>query len=232
MSSRKRRAAVRTAEPRQTGGGQTVKRDMNDMWNTRIVQGVVGPILPTVVAALSLAATQALANPHVWVESRITFELEDHRVEGLRFAWRFDDYYSSHTIRTHDADGDGALGPEESGALRADSFDPLARFDYYVHVWAGGARREGHEVDRFMAKVEGKRLVYEFSMPVTPPADPREGPVVVSLFDPANAVDFRFAESEFLLADGEVKADCRFRVARGRGEQSGHPRPVTLECGG
>ena len=181
------------------------------------MQGVVGTSLPTVVALLCLAATQALANPHVWFEARITFELEEHRVEGLRFAWRFDDYYSSHAIRTHDLDGDGALELEEIRALRTDSFDPLARFDYFVHVWVGNERREGHEVDRFSAKVEGKRLVYQLSVPVTPPADPGEGPVIVSLFDLENAVDFRFAESDFLLADGEVEAGCRFRIARGRG---------------
>ena len=192
----------------------------------------LGVSLPAAILALSLAATPALANPHVWVETRITFELEDHRVERLRFAWRFDDFFSSHTIRTHDADGDGALGPEEIRALRTGAFDPLSRSDYFVHVWVGEERREGHEVDRFSARIEDKRLVYEFSMPVTPPADPGERPVVVSVFDREYEVDFRFAESNFILADGEVKTGCRFRIARGRGEQSGHPRPVTLTCGG
>ena len=196
------------------------------------MRSTLGAPFPAAVAALSLVAVPALANPHVWVETRITFELADHQVEALSFAWRFDDFYSSHAIRTHDLDGDGALGPQEVRALRTDSFDPLARFDYHVHVWVGDARREGHEVDRFSARVEDKRLVLEFSVPVTPPADPGEGPVVVSLFDGENEVDFRFAESNFVLADGEVRSGCRFRIARGRGEQSGHPRPVTLTCGG
>ena len=196
------------------------------------MRNALGALLTAIVPALSLAATPALANPHVWVETRITFELEDHRVEALTFAWRFDDFYSSHAVRTHDLDGDGALAPEEVRALRTDSFDPLARVDYYVHVWVADARRDGHEVDRFSAKVEDERLVVEFSVPVAPPADPAEGPVVVSLFDAANEVDFQFAESNFLLADGEVMSHCRFRIARGRGEQSGHPRPVTLTCGG
>ena len=188
--------------------------------------------LPAIALVLSLAAVQARANPHVWAEPRITFKLEGDRVGGLTFAWRFDEYYSSHTIRTYDLDGDGALEPAEVQALRTDSFDPLARFDYYVHVWVGDVKREGHRVDRFNARVEDRRLVYEFSVPVAPPADPGEGPVVVSMFDRRNEVAFRFAESDFLRVDGETRAGCKFRVARGRGEQSGHPQPVTLECGG
>ena len=196
------------------------------------MRSALGTFFPVAVLALSLAATQALANPHVWVEARITFQIEDHRVEALTFAWRFDDFYSSHAIRTHDLDGDGVLAPEEVRALRADSFDPLVRFDYYVHVWVGDARRAVQEVDRFSARVEDARLMFEFSVPVAPPADPGEGLVVVSVFDRENEVDFRFAESNFILAEGEVESHCRFRVARGRGEQSGHPRPVTLACGG
>ena len=192
----------------------------------------LGASLPTAVLILALAAAQALANPHVWVEARITFALEEHRVERLGFEWRFDDYYSAHAIRAHDLDGDGALEPDEVRALRADSFDPLARFDYFVHLWVSNEKREGHEAGRFAAKIEEERLVYEFSFPVSPPADPDKGPVIVSLLDHENEVDFRFAASDFVLADGEVKAGCRFRIARGRGEQSGHPRPVTLACEG
>ncbi len=200
-----------------------------------MMRGALGACLPAAGAVLSAflsAATPVVANPHVWVESRITFELEDSRVEALTFEWRFDDFYSAYAIRTHDLDGDGVLAPEEVQGLRAGSFDPLARFGYHVHVWVGGARREEHTVERFSARVEDGRLVIEFSVPVTPPADPAEGAVVVSLFDGRNEVDFRFAESNFLLADGEVGSDCRFRIARGRGDQAGHSLPVTLACGG
>ncbi len=162
----------------------------------------------------------------------MAFELEDDRVKGLAFVWRFDEYYSSHTIRSYDRDRDGALGHAEIQELRAGTFDPLGRSGYHVHVWASGRRHEGYSVDRFTARIEQERLVIEFSLPLTPPADPSDGPVIVSLLDPKNVVDFRFPTSGFLGVVGELKPTCKFRIARGKGEQAGHPRPVTLRCGG
>ena len=196
----------------------------------RTVRPSLRLLLPAL--ALALAVPRAHANPHVWVEATATFEFAEHRVTGLAFAWRFDEYYSSHTIRSFDRDGDGTLDAAEADALRSETFDPLARFDYHVHVWTEGGRREGHAIDGFAATIDEDRLVLEFSIPVMPPASPNDGSVVVSLFDPGNVVDFRFAESGFLLVDGEVTPGCKFRIARGEGEQSGHPRPVTLRCGG
>ncbi len=194
---------------------------------------VVTATLPALLVALSLAAPPpARANPHVWVEARMVFEFDDHRVKGLAFTWRFDDYYSSHAIRSYDRDGDGMLVRTEMRALRAGMFDPLGESEYHVHVWAGGGKREGHEIDRFTAKIVEKQLVIEFSVPVAPPADPGEGPVIVSLFDHENVVDFGFPRSGFLSVMGAVKPGCKFWLGRGKGAQSGHPRPVTLRCGG
>ena len=187
--------------------------------------------LPVLFLAVWLTAPPARANPHVWVESSITFRLGEGRVRGLTFVWRFDDYYSTHAIGFYDTDRDGVLGTEEIQALRAGTFDPLVRSDYYVHVWAGGRKQAGHSIDRFTARVEQGRLVLEFSVPVTPAADPRQDPVIVSLFDHKNVVDLRFARKGFLLVAGALSPDCRFRIARGKGEQAGHPQPVTLRCG-
>lgn len=188
-------------------------------------------VLAAWLLGLFLTPPPAHANPHVWVESRITFEIGEDGVRGFTFTWRFDDYYSTHAIRFYDINRDGVLGPDEMQALRAGTFDPLAGADYHVHVWAGQGRRQGHSIDRFTARVEESRLVVEFVVPVTPPADPREAPVVVSLFDPRNVVDFSFRKSQFLSVAGVVKPGCKFWIARGRGEQSGHPQPVTFRCG-
>lgn len=180
---------------------------------------LVSPVLP------------AQANPDVWVTTAVTFEFADHRLSALTFVWRFDDYYSSRGILTYDTDRDGTLGPVEVERLRAESFDALSRFEYYVHLWVGAEKRGGLEVGRFTARIDGDTLVYEFSTPVRPPAGPG-APVTVSLFDEETVVDFRLAKSDFLLVKGSMEAGCKFRLARGTGAQSGHRQPVTLDCGG
>ncbi|MDE0052128.1 MAG: DUF1007 family protein [Rhodospirillales bacterium] len=185
-----------------------------------------------VAVALSLAAGEARANPDVWVETTIAVAFDDERVSGLMVSWAFDDFYSAHAIRTYDLDRDGTFDSLESMTLRSETFDPLSGADYHVHVWSGDEKRHDVEVDNFEARIEDATLVYAFSVPLAPPLDPRNGPVTVSLFDPENFVDFNFPDSDFLLVSGAMGAGCKFRIARGEGAQSGHPRPVTLACEG
>ena len=179
-----------------------------------------------------LLAAEARANPDVWVETTITVAFDEQRVSGLNFSWAFDDFYSAHTIQTYDLDVDGTLNPLEVRNLRAETFDPLSPADYFVHIWSGEGKQEGVHVDRFVARIEQARVVYEFSVGVTPPLDPRTEPVTVSLFDRENFVDFSFSDSPFLLVSGEMAPGCKFRIARGVGAQSGHLQPVTLACDG
>ena len=193
---------------------------------------MVRPCALLVALTVSLAATEARANPDVWVETTLTVAFDDQRVSGLEFSWTFDDFYSAHTIQTYDLDGDGTLNPLEVRNLRAETFDPLSPANYFVHIWAGEEQQQVHNVKRFTARIEQVQLVYEFSVDVTPPLDPKVKPVIVSLFDRENFVDFSFSDSPFLLVSGEMTPGCKFRIARGKGAQSGHPQPVTLACEG
>ena len=193
---------------------------------------ILRPWALVVALTMSLAATEARANPDVWVEATITVAFDDQRVSGLGFSWAFDDFYSARTVQTYDLDRDGTLNPLEAKNLRAETFDPLSPADYFVHIWSGDEKRQGHDVDRFSARIKETKLIYEFSVALTPPLDPKEAPVTVSLFDRENVVDFNFSDSPFLLVSGEMTPGCTFSVARGKGAQSGHPQPVTLACEG
>ncbi len=181
---------------------------------------------------LSLMAMEiAYANPDVWVKAELTYHLSDSRVAGLTYVWHFDEYFSSRSIKIFDLDADGKLDSGEVEKLRRDSFDPLSQFDFYVHVWSGENKYTDLQVTEFSARIESSRLVYQFHLPLDSPAELATDPVIASLFDANTVVDFRFVKKNFLLVDGSLQPDCKFRVARGKGAQANHPQTVTLKCG-
>ena len=186
-------------------------------------------LLATSLLLLDIASTNA--NPDVWVKAGITYRFEGGKLTGFRFDWRFDEYFSSRSIQTYDADQSGVLEPAEVERLRVEAFDPLAQFDYYTHIWVAGKKREGLTIEDFAATIDGTHLVYRFTAALTLPLDPKTGAIVISLYDQNIVVDFRFFEENFLLVEGAMDSDCKFRIARGKGAQSGHPQPVTLKCG-
>ena len=193
---------------------------------------IVRPWALILALSVTMAAAEARANPDVWVETTITVAFDEQQVSGLGFSWAFDDFYSARTIQTYDLDGDGTLNSLEVRNLRAETFDPLSPVDYFIHVWSGEEKRERHNVDRFATRLEENHLVYEFSLAINPPLNPKHKSVAISLFDPEIFVDFNFVDSAYLLVSGEMTPGCAFSIARGRGAQSGHPQPVTLTCEG
>ena len=104
---------------------------------------ILRPWSLVVALTMSLAATEARANPDVWVETTITVAFDDQRVSGLEFSWNFDDFYSSRTIQTYDLDRDGALNPLEVKNLRAETFDPLSHGRLFRSHLVGGRKTPG-----------------------------------------------------------------------------------------
>lgn len=189
-------------------------------------------LLAAATILLIFGISVARANPDVWVKSGMTYRFEESKITGIIFDWRFDEFFSSRTIATYDVDQSGVLEVGEVDRLRDEAFDPLAQFGYYVHVWVAGEKRQDLVIEKFNARIDGKVLVYQFSVTLMPPADPSVGDIIVSLYDKSIYVDFNFVEKNFILIQGAMKPSCKFKVARGRGAQSGHRQPVTLKCGG
>ena len=180
----------------------------------------------------SLYAPDAYANPDVWVKSAMTYRFEDGKVTGIIFAWRFDEYFSSRTIKSYDLDQSGVLEAKEGERLRGEAFDPLKKFGYYVHIWVAGEKQDNLKIEDFAVSIDSNMLVYRFTVALTPPANPSAGDIVASLYDKSIYVDFRFIKKNFLLVEGAMNPGCKFQIKRGRGVQSGHRQPVTLICGG
>ncbi len=190
---------------------------------------LTAPLFAALIAAMGAPVVHA--NPDVWVRAGATYHFEDRKVSAITFEWRFDAYFSSRTIQTYDRDRSGVLEVAEIADLRGEAFDPLNKFDYYVHIWVGREKRGGPRIEKFTAAIDDRKLVYRFTVRLTPPADPAVEEIIASLHDRDTVVDFRLFEKNFLLVDGAMDPDCKFRIARGKGAQSGHAQPITLSCG-
>ena len=192
---------------------------------------VLGKLFCAVTILCILGAAGAAANPDVWVKAATTFRFEESKITGIRFEWQFDEYFSSRTIKTFDTDQNGSLDLMEVINLRKEAFNPLEKFAYYTHIWVAKTKRGAPIIENFKASIDENRLVYRFTIPLVPPADPGSSSVIASLYDEVYHVDFKFKEKNFILVDGEMNPSCKFKIKRGRGAMSGHRQPVTLFCG-
>jgi ABC-type uncharacterized transport system substrate-binding protein len=179
-----------------------------------------------------LFSTDARANPDVWVKAAVTYKFQGEKLASVGFEWRFDEYFSTQTIRTYDANQNGTLEANEIERLHREVFEPLKKFEYYVHVWVGQEKRQISAADGFSAAIDNANLIYRFNVPLAAAADPVADEVIVSLRDKETVVDFRLHEKNFILVEGGLRPDCKFKIGRGKGAQTGHAQPISLKCGG
>jgi len=169
------------------------------------------------------------ANPDVWVKARITYHFEDHLVTQLNYLWNFDDFFSSRTIVKYDRNRDGIFQSEELLLLRRDIFDPLYQFNYHVNIWKEGKKLKKIMAKNFKARIETKKLVFDFTVPLMPPANPGESPLITSLLDKKLFLDFSLFEKKFLIVKGFMRPSCKFQIKRGERSQN-FSQIVTLKC--
>jgi len=169
------------------------------------------------------------ANPDVWVKARITYFFEDHLVTQLNYLWKFDDFFSSRTIVKYDRNRDGIFESEELALLRREIFDPLSQFNYHVNIWKGGNKLKEITAKNFKAIIEAKKLVFDFSVPLMPPVNSEEGPLITSLFDKKLVLDFSLFKKNFLMVKGFMRPSCKFQIKRGKRSQN-FSQILTLKC--
>ena len=75
-------------------------------WSTRTMNGLLFAV--TTLVALEFSA--ARANPDVWVKVGMTYRFEGGKITGISYDWAFDEFFSSRTIGSFDANRDGELG--------------------------------------------------------------------------------------------------------------------------
>ena len=169
---------------------------------------------------LVAAATEAVAHPHVWVDSHsdIVFD-KDGKISAVRHTWTFDEMFSAYAIQGLDENNDGKLSREELQPLAQVNVESLNEYDYFTYLGVVGVDEiYGVFTDPtdYWLDYDGKQLTLHFTLPLTEPFDPKKGDTAIEVYDPSFFVDFELSEDDpVMLVD--APRGCAPEVVRAKG---------------
>jgi ABC-type uncharacterized transport system substrate-binding protein len=163
--------------------------------------------------ALGVAAGGVRAHPHVWIDNVTTFQFAQGKIVAIKLRWTFDEVFGSSIIDQFDGNKDKRFDAKEQAALQKGAFDNLKAYDYFTHLSVDDKMLPVKSINGFAASVENGRLVYQFTVPVAPPVDPRKGRVALGMYDPDFFVDVEIGGREQVRYEGLDGLDCRTTVA-------------------
>lgn len=140
------------------------------------------------IAGVALAAGQAAAHPHVFIDSglHLIFDTEG-RLAAVRVIWAYDEFYSLLVLEDMglDADHDGVLTPEE--LARLDGFDMAWDPDFPGDLYgeAGGDEIALSRPLEHSTELRDGRIVTMHIRALETRLDPAELPVVFRVYDPS-----------------------------------------------
>jgi ABC-type uncharacterized transport system substrate-binding protein len=152
-------------------------------------------------AALLSVAGSASAHPHVFVTARGTLVYgPGGALKEIRYAWTFDEMFSSFAAQGLDANGDGKLSREELAALAKENVDSLKEFAYFTMAPRGAKAFEfGEPADYFFDGTETNSLTLHFTLPVK---NAGKGGFAFEVYDPTYFVAFSLAGQNPISLEG------------------------------
>lgn len=148
------------------------------------------------------AFVPARAHPHIWIDAVATLVFAESKLTEVRIQWTFDELFSSALRDQFDPNKTGRFDGEALANLKADAANGLKEFNWFTHLKIGGKKVTVAEGKDFSATIEGDRVVYRFTVPVTPPVDPATTPVTLSLYDQSFYIDVALAKQNPIRIEG------------------------------
>ena len=162
-----------------------------------------------VSATLAVAATQASAHPHVWVDAKAEIVFDGAgRISALRHIWQFDEGFTAFAVEGLDTDGDGQLSPAELDPLAKVNVDSLAEFGFFTFLGVGDEDEAFTPPQEYWLDFHGGRLTLFYTLPLAAPLTVA-GEATVQVYDPEFFVDFQFVpDNPVALVDAPAECEA------------------------
>lgn len=181
-------------------------------------------------ATMTCATGAARAHPHVWIENVATFQFNAGKIKAIRLKWTFDELFGAGLVDQFDKNKDKKFDAAELAALQKGAFDNLREYNYFTHVTIDSTDLPTRTVTGFAASVENGRLVYEFTVPLAEPVDPRRARLVLGVYDPSYFVELETGVRAGVRYEGNDGIACRTesRENQAKAIYSGQVFPLEL----
>lgn len=170
---------------------------------------VIRFIVSAVAVLVALAASPAVAHPHVWIDGRADFTFDRAgRLTALDIRWTFDELYSVFAVKGLDKNRDGRLDRDELRPMVDDMLTNLKSYGYFTFVQADGEPAAFGPPSGAGATFENNVLTFRFSLPLAEPIDVRRSHVTFTMYDPTFFVAIDIADSRSVRFLGTPPSEC------------------------
>ena len=138
-------------------------------------------------AVFGLMAGQALAHPHVFVDTSLEVVFApDGQAQALRVTWTYDALFTLSLLEDLGLDpgGDGALTEAETAAIQGFDMDWPPDFPGHLYAFAGGQPLALSGPEAFSARLVGDRVSSTHLRRLLTPLRPGDRGLIVKSYDP------------------------------------------------
>ena len=153
------------------------------------------------ICAVSAFAAPAGAHPHVWVTvtSEIVYDAKG-AATGVKYAWKFDDMYSTFALEGLPQKTKGVFTREELADLAQVNITSLKESDFFTYAKAGGKDVATGDASDYWLDYKDEILTLNFTLPFATPMQSKD--MSIEVYDPTYFVDFSFAEKDAVALTG------------------------------